>query len=386
MATRYIDVTMETLEQFYIWNLKGKQMAVLITSAPGMGKSTFSRTRMREIMAEYYGVQYDPDPDKGDVGYYEFKVPGKDEVEVTGPALPYRDPDTGKHEFGWTTSPLVKEIWRRYNAGQKYGVVNLDELMAGTQGVQKVLADLLDRNIHACGGDKLPDGWIVMANGNRAEDKAGSAQLMRHLPNRCLVFNLVFSMPALAAYWDRHDLNPLPLQCAEAYYEHGFFADAVPAHDEPYNTPRQLENLCSAVDVIMAEPGFTKFNLDHETYFSAMIGRQASATFCAFANRIDEIPPVRDVLTSPKTAMLPDHMGYQQIAVHVAMGAMRSEEDANAVLEYIDRCRTDLKVPLAIKLIKVAQEREWYFEGETATRFHRDHLDLLPLAYHQQRR
>src|SRR5690606_30792524 len=62
------------------------------------------------------------------------------------------------------------------------GIFLIDELSQADNSAQKILANLIqEREIH---GQKLKDGWTIVATGNRQADRAGANRILGHLSNR----------------------------------------------------------------------------------------------------------------------------------------------------------------------------------------------------------
>ena len=380
--TRWVNVTMQRLSKWAKRNLHrldfGKRpQPFLIMGSPGLGKTVWTRTVFLHLIAEFFGIKDD------EVGYYEFNCNGKDEVEATGPALPWKNPETGEVEFRYGPSPILRAIEKRIKeGGYKYLVANLDEFGQGTQGLQKTLRGLLNPDAHEVNGFKFPDNVFFMATANRAGDKSGSIAMLKHIPNVCKTMNLVFSMSALKSYWVEHNLNPAMIECAEAFHEDGFFCESVPTADEAYCTPRSLENASYDMDVIMSEPEFTgSLTTDDRDYLTTTIGRAAADTLMTWINRHDHLPSAYDILSNPRHAKVPDQTGYQSVAAHIALNAVDDEQTANAAVIYISRLRPDLQVPLLTKLIKECNSRGWSFTTDEALNFLERYAELLPLAW-----
>lgn len=358
--------------------------AIVILGAPGGGKTDFGKHVLTGLLADHLGMP------KDEVGFWSFKPANYDAQELAGPSLPWKDPETGIITFQPTQSFVARKLHEKVAEGFEFGVLLVDELAAAPHPEQKVCADLLDPNEHSIGGWDLPAGWIVMATGNRAQDKAGSGRLLSHLPSRCKVFNLLFSITDLATWWRKAGHNPIVIEAAEAYADNKFFADAVPTEDSAYCTPRSLVNAAIDLDAYLADPaeGFTgTIPRDMEHYLASSIGESAASVMCKWISRRDHIPTAQQILDDPDHAQVPDQTGYQMVAANVAMGAIdpNNEQTAVAVLHYIVRLRTDLQVSLGTKLLKIATHHGWYLNADgTAAAFNAKFHQLLPLAFGSQ--
>jgi len=380
--TRYTDTTIPRLTKWCRRNMRRHDIGqhpqpFLVLGSPGIGKSDFCEEIFPSLIAEHWGIQPE------EVGYYEFNCNGKDEVEATGPALPYKNPQTGEVEFKYGKSPIVTAAEKvMKEGGFKYMVVNLDEFAQGTQGLMKTLRGSLNPKTHKVGETCWPRNVYIMGTGNLASDKAGSSGLLKHIPSVCKVVNLKFSMPALKKYWVEHKLNPLAIEVAEAFHEEGFFVNGVPAYDGAYCCPRSLVNSSYDLDVIMSEPDFDgTLTADDRDYLSTTIGEQAASTLMMWVNRHDHLPSSSEILSQPRSALVPDQMGYQSIAAHIALNACDSEAAANAAIIYITRLRPDLQVPLLTKLIRECNSMGWSFTTDEAINFLEKYSDLLPLTW-----
>lgn len=126
---------------------------------PGVGKSAIVRETCEEM----------------GIGFIDLRLVQLDSVDLRG--IPYvcDDPvNKGQKMMGFAApSTLPRE-------GQ--GIIFLDEFPQAPTLVQNAASELvLDRRI---GDYKLPDGWIVVAAGNRREDRAATQELPSHLRNR----------------------------------------------------------------------------------------------------------------------------------------------------------------------------------------------------------
>lgn len=379
----HINITMSGLEKACKRNFRRATgwQPIGVLSAPGVGKTQFTKHVLPQIYADYLGLPVE------DIGFYDFKPANYDAQELAGPSLPYKNPESGVITFQPTQSFIARSI---EESGEEFGVLLVDELAAAPHPEQKVCADLLDPNEHSIGGWGIPAGWIVFFTGNRAQDKAGSGRLLSHLPSRCKVFNLLFSIADLRKWWMAEGHNPIVIECAEAYADQKFFAEAVPTEDSAYCTPRSLVNAAIDLDAFLADPeeDFTgTIPMDMEQYLGSSIGPSAANVLCQWISRRDHIPTAAEILADPDHAQVPDQTGYQMVAANIAMGAIDPNDEQTAInaLHYIVRLRTDLQVSLGTKLLKIATHHGWYLNGDkTAAAFNAKFHSLLPLAFGSQ--
>ncbi len=131
--------------------------AIYLWGPPGVGKSQ----AIKQVCEEE------------DAGYVDFRLAQCDPSDLRGVLV--FNPKTSKAEWA------IPSIFPNGDAKKK-GVIILDELNLAVPSVQAAAYQLvLDRQI---GTYKVPDGWLMIAAGNRAEDKANVFKLPAPLANR----------------------------------------------------------------------------------------------------------------------------------------------------------------------------------------------------------
>jgi hypothetical protein len=368
----HVNITLHELDFVFRTNLSaGRWQPTILLGAPGSGKTSYIVHQLRALYAGSLGLDAD------EVAILIEKPARRDAAEIAGVALPSRD-DDGEVFTAFSMSPVIKAIER---TGSPYGILLWDEIAAARDPEQKVCADSFDPREHAIGGHKLPDGWIVIGTGNRAADKAGSSRLMAHLTNRAMVFNIIQDVAGLARWWQENGCNPVVIECAVAQADNGFFADRVPIEDGPYCTPRSLEEASHHLNAFMASAEFQGFVPPlMERMLAANIGAAAARTLAQWIAQRDQVPSADEILRDPLNATVPEQTGFQMIAANIAMAEVRDHHSATAVLHYILRLRTDLRVPMAAKLLRKAAVQGWIITDSAAVEFISQHHELLPLV------
>lgn len=162
------------------------------------------------------------------------------------------------------------------------GIIFFDELNTAPAAVQNAaLQIILDRK---CGPHKLGDGWYIVAAGNKASHKAHVNPLSAPLRNR---FAIVEYEPSVEM-WTRwaitsqiHDdvigfINFRPgLLSTEPKDEYANFA-----------SPRSWERVS-----ICLQNG-----MDDQDDIAPLIGKGASAEFCAYRNEIKDMPDIESLI------------------------------------------------------------------------------------------
>ncbi|WP_337102609.1 MoxR family ATPase [Paenibacillus sp. YIM B09110] len=119
----------------------------------------------------------------------------------------------------------------------------LDELNACTHEVQKAFYSLiLEKRI---GEFTLPEGSVVIAAGNRAQDSAIVKPLSSALVNRMFHVQLKVSHQEWLEWAYQNDIHPLILEYIQTRPDHLWTLP--PKHEEPFSTPRSWHMLSDAL-------------------------------------------------------------------------------------------------------------------------------------------
>ena len=253
-----------------------------IVAQPGIGKSDcvrqFAEARAKQLGLEFYEGPENYNPNK--MGFLDLRLATIDSIDLSG--LPLIDTEKETTEF--TRSPYIPA------AG--YGVLFLDELPQAKAGNQAAVSQLiLDKRV---GTHELGKNWVIIAAGNRAQDRAATHKMPTHISNRLTTLDLEFSLEAFVQFM--HDHNTHEAAIAFAKYRPETLESFKP--DESINcTPRSF---ISAANYIEA-PADIQFSL-----MSGTIGEGATAEFLGFTKIYMNLPELEDFLTNPTTIKVPE--------------------------------------------------------------------------------
>lgn len=176
------------------------------------------------------------------------------------------------------------------------GVLFLDEINTAHQSVQTAAMQL----IHAreLGDYRLPDGWAVLAAGNRRSDRAAAGRMPSALLNRFLHLDV---RPDLED-WSRWALgagNIAPEVVAFLRFKTALLYDFDPsADDRAFATPRSWHAL-SRTFTRQPDPS-TALAL-----YAGTVGAGAAGEFLAFVDVWKKLPSVDGILLDPENAPVP---------------------------------------------------------------------------------
>jgi hypothetical protein len=173
------------------------------------------------------------------------------------------------------------------------GILLIDELPQAGNAEQKILANLIQaREIH---GKKLKPGWMIVATGNRASDRAGANRVLSHLKDRVNELEYEASLDD----WCNFALERGVATEVIAFlrFRPNLLLD-FDAQREKNPTPRGwVEGVAASLGVVPPEAEFETIKGD--------VGEGAAAEFLGFLRIFRKLPNPDVVLMSPKTHELP---------------------------------------------------------------------------------
>jgi hypothetical protein len=211
------------------------------------------------------------------------------------------------------------------------GLLFLDELNAAPAMVQASCYQLvLDRKL---GEYTLPDGWAIIAAGNRDSDRAATTRMPTPLRNRFVhldfetdvqewsewalqsgilpeIISFLRFRPALLSQFDR-DQNAFP-------------------------SPRSWEFVSR---ILQAAPDS---RIEHEL-FAGSVGNGAATEFSAFLKTFRELPNIDAILLNPLQEPVPESPAAQY-AVASALAHCASDTNFGQICTYLDRMPTEFSV------------------------------------------
>jgi hypothetical protein len=275
-----------------------KQRPVFLWGAPGVGKSDVISQIADDMKLELRDV----------------RLSLLDPIDLKGfPVV-----DTAKKQMKWLPADFLPI--------KGHGLLFLDEMNSAPQSVQAAAYQLiLNRRI---GDYKLPDGWAVLAAGNRASDRSVVHAMPAALANRFV--HLDFDI-------DVNDWN--------------FWAMKAGMHDDLRAFIQFRPNLLHSFDAASNPRAFPsprswafvndiyKNNLPHDEEFELIkgtVGEGASAEFSGFVRLIKDLPKVDAVLVDPEGTKVPT-IPAGMYAMSTALDAKATTNNLPRIMKYMER-------------------------------------------------
>lgn len=236
------------------------------------------------------------------------------------------------------------------------GIWFLDELNAAPQAVQAALYQLiLDRKV---GDYTLPEGWVIVAAGNRDIDRAIVNRMSSPLCNR---FAGHYELEVDAAEWKvwAIEADIIPELVAFFSWRPQLLYGFDPARtDKAFTTPRTVEFLSDLI----------KAGLEPEKDFdmmSACIGQGTATELTGFYRIYRSLPDLDEALKNPDTVKLPRENIGAMYALVGALARKATKKTMPALVVLAKRIGSDFGVLLikdAITANKSVAETGSYVE------------------------
>ena len=305
----------------------GKRRGIMIWGAMGIGKSSIVAQVAREL------------------GYnlIDERLAQIEPADLRGIPVP-QDTDSGEVEVKWA---IPAHFPRK---GCKDTILFLDELPNANPSIQHAAYQLiLDGEI---GQYKLPDNVIVIAAGNREQDKSAVYRMPAALANRFVHIEMETKFEDWYLHALKNDFNPVVISYLQRFETHLFKFDANNS-SRGFATPRSWE----AVSELLADDDY-----DEDVKLSLIIGaigEEIGVQFVAFESIANKLPTTMDMLegkvkTWKHTAKGEDTIGLEYTAVNVLAMALNKYKDSKEYDKYFTNAFTFMCTNLRMEMVTFA--------------------------------
>lgn len=252
---------------------------LMVWGAPGLGKSSVIKSIAEERRAR--GEEF---------GFIDVRLAQREPVDVRG--LPV--PDTVNRKVDW----YVSGEWPRDEESK--GILLFDELTAADRSLQVAAYELiLDRKL----GDMytVPDGWYIVAAGNRVEDAAVSTTMSSALANRFMHVELGEDVDAWSHWAQRNGIHPSVTGFIR-FRPECLFRQEDENLERGWPTPRAWERVSLMLNVV---PKDDEELLRKLVY--GLVGNRAGLEFMEFHKLNAEFDDVCEMMLNPNARIvIPD--------------------------------------------------------------------------------
>ncbi len=225
------------------------------------------------------------------------------------------------------------------------GILFLDELNAAPPLVQAACYQLvLDRRL---GEYLLPEGWSIIAAGNRETDRAVTHHMPSALANRFVHLNFDVDINEWLAWAEANRLAPEV--SAFLRFRPNLLHDFDPQKNEKaFPTPRSWEFVSG---ILSGDPEACP---DYELV-AGTVGEGAAAEFSGFLRTFRDLPDPDTLLASPETAEVPEDPATLY-AVCELLAGKAGTENMSQVIAYARRLPPEFSVLLVRDAARSNQE------------------------------
>lgn len=208
------------------------------------------------------------------------------------------------------------------------GIFLIDELPQADTAGQKILANLVqERTIHE---ERLKDGWMIVATGNRATDRAGANRILSHLGNK---------ITRVGMETDFDDWRSWYLEQPDCKAEIvGFLnfkqilLEGFDPEQEIFPSPRAwVEGVGASMGVIPPEAEFEVWAGD--------VGQAAAVELKAFLTIYRSLPNLDEILMNPTKYPIPegDNKASVMYAITSSLAFKANTDNFESILTFVKR-------------------------------------------------
>ena len=313
--------------------------SVMVTGESGIGKTEVGNSW---AMAELGNV-------------IDFRATQIGDADIRG--VPYREELISR----WA----IPDFLPRVDRDGERGAFVMDEFL--DQNMESVKASLQQLFLEKRLGDyKFPEGWIIIAIGNRREHGGINRGLSYALQDRFSHYEVMLDPDGLLKYFIKIGVDPMVTSFLKM---HGDYMHSRPEKGDSnwaWPTPRSWEKLSKTRG--LNPPDDVRFHL-----YSADVGEGAAVAFRSHEKVASEVPDPDDCIKNPGKAKVPENPSAQY-AIACSLAFHSSTENYESVLKYMSR----LPAEYGIMLVKESSENKPELtETKAFTDFAMKNTDIL---------
>ncbi len=298
-------------------NLIRQRLPVFVWGPPGIGKSSIVKQ-----IAESEGL-----------AFLDIRLSLLDPTDLKG--IPFFDTE---HRKGvWAPPSFLPDD------EETRGILFLDEINTAPPAVQAAAYQLiLDRRV---GEYTLPEGWSIVAAGNRENDRGVVYKMPPPLANRFVHLEMEVDFDDWKSWAYRSGIDTSIIAYLHFDTEKLFTFDPE-SEEKAFATPRSWEY----VDRILKAEPTDSLLLDT---IAGAVGRDAALGFIAFRKVMDDLPDIEAVLSGETTDVPEDPKVLTALSIGL-VNALK-QNDTTEHLDNVLRYTTNMPGEFAVMLVRDLQ-------------------------------
>jgi len=290
-----------------------QKVPTFLWGAPGIGKSSVVKEIAKNMNLEFI----------------DLRLALMDPTDLKG--IPFYDKES--HTALWAPPAFLPQ------RGQ--GILFLDELNAAPPSVQASAYQLiLDRQV---GEYRLPDGWAIVAAGNREGDRGVTYRMPSPLANRFVHFEMDVNVDDWRDWAYKNELDERIIAYISYKSEHLFTFDAK-SDTKSFATPRSWEYVNSIL----------KSNLDNALLLNVIqgaVGKDVAVGFLSFTKVMHKLPSIEAILNSGEGEYPEEVDVLYALSTGVVSAVLKDETRLDNLLKYT----LELKGEFAVMIVQDLQ-------------------------------
>ena len=278
---------------------------LMVWGPPGIGKSTFIKKTCEE----------------NDVGFIDVRLAQREPVDIRGLPVPRDD----KEGIDW----IVSSDWPRpgIDGTPERGIILFDELTAADSTLQVAAYEfILDRRLGQL--YKVPDGWYIVAAGNRTGDGAVARTMSSALANRFCHIEVGSHTKSWLDWALVNNLDPSVIGFIQYMPQKLFSMDGNTERGWP--SPRSWERV--AMEVELARKNNLPEDLIH-IIVEGLIGEGTAIEFMGFLQWSENVPDVEKMLAGQIKPKIPKRSDRRYAMMSAIVHNVRQHDDPISILD-----------------------------------------------------
>lgn len=292
-----------------------QKVPAFLWGAPGIGKSSI----VKQIAQN------------NEIDFIDLRLALMDPTDLKG--IPFYDKES--HTALWAPPAFLPK------SGE--GILFLDELNSAAPSVQASAYQLiLDRRV---GEYELPDGWAIVAAGNRESDRGVTYRMPSPLANRFVHFEMEVDVDDWKFWAYKKEIDERIISYISYQTQHLFTFDAK-SDAKSFATPRSWEY----VDSIL------KSNINQDLLLDAIagaIGREVAVGFLSFTKVMNRLPDIKNILASGDGEYSDEVDVLYALSIGLVSALLKDNNDKN--LDNLLKYTLELKSEFAVMCVQDLQ-------------------------------
>ena len=298
-----------------------QKVPTFLWGAPGIGKSSI----VKQIA------------EQKEIDFIDLRLALMDPTDLKG--IPFYDKES--HTALWAPPAFLPR------AGS--GILFLDELNSAAPSVQASAYQLiLDRKV---GEYSLPDGWAIVAAGNRESDRGVTYRMPSPLANRFVHFEMEVSVSDWKSWAYKTEMCESIIAYISYKEEHLFTFNAK-SDAKSFATPRSWEY----VDKILKADMDKNLMLDS---ISGAVGKDVAVSFLSFFKVMHKLPDLKRIVDTGKGEYSDEIDVLYALSSALVSSVLKEENRLDNVLKY----SLEMKSEFSVMIVQDLQRNGMTMEG-----------------------